>query len=70
MRMLGDDEPWSTVTEWGALGAVFDQDMANLPYVQRGLKSSPNNRVELGNYQDSRIRHFHATMDKYLSGEL
>jgi phenylpropionate dioxygenase-like ring-hydroxylating dioxygenase large terminal subunit len=68
MRFLGEDEPWSTVTEWGALGGVFDQDMANLPYVQEGLKSSPNNRVELGNYQESRIRHFHATLDKYLAG--
>jgi hypothetical protein len=58
------------VTDWGALGSVFDQDMANLPYVQEGLKSSANDRVELGNYQGSRIRHFHATLDKYLAGEL
>jgi nitrite reductase/ring-hydroxylating ferredoxin subunit len=70
MRFLGEDEPWTTVTEWGALGAVFEQDMANLPYVQEGLHSSPNDRVELGNYQESRIRHFHTTLDKYLSGEL
>lgn len=66
MVMLGDDEPWSSVTAWGQLGSIFDQDMANLPYVQQGLKSSPNNRVELGAYQESRIRHFHATLDKYL----
>jgi hypothetical protein len=70
MRFLNDDEPWATVTDWGALGSVFDQDMANLPYVQDGLKSSSNDRVELGNYQESRIRHFHATLDKYLAGEL
>ena len=70
MRMLGEDEPWSTVTEWGMLGAVFDQDMANLPYVQQGLIASPNNAVELGHYQESRIRQFHATMDKYLAGKL
>ena len=70
MRMLGDDEPWSTVTEWGMLGAVFDQDMANLPYVQQGLIASPNNRVELGHYQESRIRQFHQTLDKYLAGDL
>jgi phenylpropionate dioxygenase-like ring-hydroxylating dioxygenase large terminal subunit len=70
MRFLGEDEPWATVTDWGALGSVFDQDMANLPYVQEGLKSSANDRVELGNYQESRIRHFHATLDKYLAGEI
>lgn len=70
MRFLGEDEPWSTVTDWGMLGSVFDQDMGNLPYVQDGLIASPNNRVELGHYQESRIRHFHATLDKYLAGEL
>ena len=70
MRFLGEDEPWTTVTDWGKLGAVFEQDMENLPYVQDGLIASANNRVELGNYQDSRIRHFHATLDKYLTGEL
>ncbi|MEM7569871.1 MAG: hypothetical protein AAF337_08755, partial [Pseudomonadota bacterium] len=26
-----------------------------------------NNQVQLGNYQESRIRHFHQTLDKYLS---
>ena len=70
MTLLSEDEPWSSFTGWGALGAIFDQDMANLPYVQDGLHASPNNRVELGNYQESRIRQFHQTLDKYLSGEL
>lgn len=66
MLFLGEDEPWGSVTAWGRLGAVYDQDMANLPHVQEGLISSPNDRVELGHYQEARIRHFHATMDKYL----
>lgn len=70
MRLLGDDEPWSAVTEWGMLGSIFDQDMGNLPYVQEGLRASPNNRVNLSGYQESRIRHFHQTLDKYLAGEL
>ena len=70
MRFLGEDEPWTAVAEWGSLGAVFEQDMANLPFVQEGLIASPNNRVELGRYQESRIRQLHATLEKYLSGEL
>lgn len=67
MQFLDHDEPWSSVTAWGRLGGVYDQDMANLPYVQQGLVSSPNDRVELGRYQEGRIRHFHATLDKYLA---
>jgi phenylpropionate dioxygenase-like ring-hydroxylating dioxygenase large terminal subunit len=70
MTFLGEDESWSSFTGWAGLGAIFDQDMANLPYVQEGLHASPNNRVELGNYQESRIRQFHQTLDKYLDGRL
>ncbi len=70
MTFLGEDETWSSFKDWGNLGAIFDQDMTNLPYVQEGLVASPNNRVELGNYQESRIRHFHQTLDKYLAGQL
>lgn len=67
MIFLNEDEPWSSVTAWGRLGGVYDQDMANLPFVQQGLMSSPNDRVELGRYQEARIRHFHATLDSYLA---
>jgi phenylpropionate dioxygenase-like ring-hydroxylating dioxygenase large terminal subunit len=67
MVFLGPDEPWSSVTAWGRLGGVYDQDMANLPHVQEGLVSSPNDRVELGRYQEARIRHFHKTLDGYLA---
>jgi NADPH-dependent glutamate synthase beta subunit-like oxidoreductase len=67
MHFLKDDETWSSATELGTLGNVFDQDMANLPYVQDGLKASKNGKVELGDYQEIRIRHFHRTLDKYLA---
>jgi phenylpropionate dioxygenase-like ring-hydroxylating dioxygenase large terminal subunit len=69
MRMLRDDQLWSEATELGALADVFDQDMLNLPYVQEGLKASKNNQVQLGDYQEIRIRHFHQTIDKYLARE-
>jgi phenylpropionate dioxygenase-like ring-hydroxylating dioxygenase large terminal subunit len=68
MHLLGEDEPWVAGVELGqTLASVFDQDMANLPYVQEGLKVSKNGQVQLGDYQEIRIRHFHATMDKYLA---
>ena len=67
MTMLGPDQPWTAYEPWGSLGQVYDQDMANLPYVHEGLKASANNAVELGNYQESRIRQFHNTIDKYIA---
>ena len=48
------------------LATVFDQDFSNLPMVHKGLRSLASGRIELGNYQEVRIRHFHQTLDKYL----
>lgn len=70
MHLLGPDEPWTAAEELGVLGAVFEQDMANLPFVQEGLHASKTGEVQLGDYQEIRIRQFHQTLDKYISGEL
>jgi len=67
MRLLGPDEPWSAATELPVLGPVIDQDMSNMPHVQAGLTASGTGRVQLGRYQEVRIRHFHRTLDKYLA---
>ena len=48
------------------MGSVFEQDMQNLPHVQEGLKVSKTGEVNLGDYQEIRIRQFHQTLDKYL----
>jgi hypothetical protein len=50
----------------GGLGKVFDQDFSNLKMVQKGLKNLQSGEVVLANYQESRIRHFHQTLDKYV----
>lgn len=70
LHRLGPDEPWTAAPELGILGDVFEQDMANLPFVQEGLHCSKNRKIELANYQEIRIRQFHQTLDKYLSGAL
>lgn len=46
---------------------VFDQDFSNLPMVHKGLKSLQSGKIQLGNYQEVRIRHFHHTLDKYIN---
>jgi nitrite reductase/ring-hydroxylating ferredoxin subunit len=48
------------------LARVFDQDFSNLPRVHTGLKSLLSGQVQLANYQEVRIRHFHRTLDTYL----
>lgn len=69
IHMLGDDESWTNATELGVgLGEVLDQDTANIAQVQAGLKASKTGELNLANYMDVRIRHFHNTLDRYLAG--
>lgn len=53
------------------LGAVYDQDTANLRAQQQGflnaVKCGRKTGQTLGNYQEVRIRHFNQTLDKYLA---
>lgn len=65
-RLLAPEEAWASAKELGVLGPVFDQDMSNIPFVQKGLKAAVKPGVTLGNYQESRIRHLHRTLDSYL----
>lgn len=66
---LGIDEPFSDAAHVMGAGFanVFNQDAANLPQVQKGMKASKKGKVTLGNYQEVRIRHFHQTLDKYIN---
>ena len=50
------------------LAHVFDQDTSNLAMQYRGFQASQKPGQTLGNYQESRIRHFHQTLDQYLDG--
>ncbi|MFC3608831.1 aromatic ring-hydroxylating oxygenase subunit alpha [Stutzerimonas tarimensis] len=66
LTRLPDDKDFSEAPELGALGPVFDQDMGNLDAMTKGLKTSKKGAVTLAHYQESRIRHHHQTLDKYL----
>lgn len=66
LNRLPDDQPFSAAPELGALGPVFDQDMRNLGAMTKGLRASKKGTVSLASYQESRIRHHHETLDKYL----
>lgn len=67
VHWLDESEPWAAADELPILGAVIDQDMQNVPLVQRGLRASGRGEVQLAAYQESRIRHLHRTLDRYLA---
>ncbi len=72
MHLIAEDQPFASASHLigPALAGVFDQDMRNLPFVQEGMKAMKDGKLQLGHYQESRVRHFHRTLDKYLAGEL
>ncbi len=66
---LTEEEPWSSVEAMGSSAMVIDQDTDNLMRIQKGLRTSRKPGATLGAYQESRIRHFHRTLDAYMAAE-
>lgn len=66
MNLLEPGQDRKNAPELGSAAMVADQDTDNLMRIQRGLKASRKPGVTLARYQESRIRHFHETLDAYL----
>ncbi|MBA3743134.1 aromatic ring-hydroxylating dioxygenase subunit alpha [Sporichthya sp.] len=61
---LPSDEPWANCELLGGLGPVYDQDMVNLPKVQRGLHNDSLRELVFSEYQERNIRHFHRRLEE------
>ena len=59
VRSLNLEQEFVEAPELGYLARVFDQDVFNLPKVQRGLEASVKGFVTLTAYQELKIRHFY-----------
>ena len=57
--------------EFGLAAHIFDQDLSNLPNIQRGIKtaSPAHSKCTLGRYQEQRIQHFNNLLSKTLGLE-
>lgn len=66
---LGPEDSMEDVEPLGYLRAILQQDAVQMPAVQRGLKASATQKVELSKYQEVRIRHFHQTLGRYVNGK-
>jgi phenylpropionate dioxygenase-like ring-hydroxylating dioxygenase large terminal subunit len=66
---IGPDESIAKLAPgFGALAAIFDQDMDNVPNVQLGARAADPSRnyATLGDYQESIIQHWHQVIDECL----
>jgi Ring hydroxylating alpha subunit (catalytic domain) len=66
---LGEDELYTSVSTLDPfLASVFDEDTNILRWQREGMQASGAGAEILSQYQEARIRHLHATLDKYLRG--
>jgi phenylpropionate dioxygenase-like ring-hydroxylating dioxygenase large terminal subunit len=68
-QVIDFGEPILEAKELGQLARIFSQDLANIPYVQTGLKSSQTGYVLLSSLNDAPVRHFHDLYDKWMGFE-
>ena len=67
IHYLSEDENWDDAEELTGIGYIFDQDMSNIPEVEKGIRTSKRGKLTYANYQESRLRHWHRTIDKYIA---
>lgn len=66
LHLLDEDQPWTDAPELGVLAKVFTQDTFNLPNVQKGLEAAQFDEVVFARYQESKLRHFHDLLTRFL----
>ena len=66
---LGPDQLIIEAPELGQLAKIFMQDLANMPYVQEGLKTSKQGYVILSSHHEAPVRHWHDLYDKWMGFE-
>lgn len=67
IHWLGPDDDWTEAPELGMLARVFNQDVFNLPKVQAGLSALKVPEVVFANYGETKPRHFHQLLDRFLA---
>lgn len=66
-HFLTDNEDWTAAPEINVyLGRISNQDTVNMKPIQDGLKASATGFVQYSDYQESRIRHFHDLLEKWV----
>ena len=67
MELLDEEQSWTESQALSkSLARVLDQDMANVVQVQAGLEVSKTGTIEIGDFQEVRMRHFHPILTEYV----
>jgi phenylpropionate dioxygenase-like ring-hydroxylating dioxygenase large terminal subunit len=63
---LDADADYTEAPELGLLAKVFNQDVHNVPKVQKGLKGMARGEVIFADYEESKIRHFYKLYKQWM----
>lgn len=70
LTFLDIDDDYTLAPEFGSnLTKIFNQDYVNHRMVQKGLHYHPKGETIYASYQETKIRHFHQTLEKWLNSE-
>ncbi len=69
LHMLEEHQSWTEYEDLGTLARIFDQDVANVTQVLKGLKTKNPPHVIYSDYQESIIRAFHDRYEQRLGLE-
>lgn len=69
IHWLGFEDDWTEAPELGMLARIFNQDVFNIPKVQQGLKAMKRPEVVFASYNETKIRHFHQLLERWLELE-
>ena len=71
VEVIGEDDSFTAAPSMDPfLASVLDQDTDIMRWQREGMYASTTGVQILSKDQESRIRHLHGTLDKYISGEL
>ncbi|MGY1815804.1 aromatic ring-hydroxylating oxygenase subunit alpha [Blastococcus sp. SYSU D00820] len=66
MQWISEDGSWTEAPVLGITARILDQDSSNIASIQVGLKSAPMTGLPFSLYQESKIRHWHFLLDRWL----
>jgi phenylpropionate dioxygenase-like ring-hydroxylating dioxygenase large terminal subunit len=66
VHWLDEGDSWTAAPELGLLAKVFDQDLANMAEVQRGLDTTVRSGLLLGSYQEAKVRWLHDKLTEWI----
>ncbi|MEM9384807.1 MAG: aromatic ring-hydroxylating dioxygenase subunit alpha [Pseudomonadota bacterium] len=61
-----DEDMQSQAFGSSSLRLILDQDFANIPEVQRGMKSAKSGHVHFGHYTEARLRYYQRLVDRFI----